>query len=257
MSAISARILYSRTPAVLDSRSANSSSKHHTEVAVAISMEDMIRYSYMLMWGVAFLLLIRRGFVDKISPYPAVALLCAFPWNIYYAIHYESALDRLDWLGWMWFCIGDSFMLYFLLRYSRDEYTSIPRQWFIPGFSVVFLANLGLQHVFLRDLRRFIGASDASYLVPLLFSMLLYYYIYALSFIFMLWRRNSVRGQSLYIALTKMLGTSFGMIYAHIHYLQSTLLLYLGGVFFAVELTYALLVYRQCLRENINPWRRL
>jgi hypothetical protein len=53
-----------------------------------------------------------------------------------------------------------------------------------------------------------------------------------------------------------MLGTGVSVPYVHMHYITSPLVWFLGGVIFLTELTYAVLVYRQCRAEGIDPWRR-
>ena len=90
------------------------------------TLENFTLYTYTVLWTTTFLLLIRRGFVDRASPYPATALLCAFPWNIVYLLNFHPPFALVDWIGVVYFCVGDSFMTYFLFRYSRDEPSSSP-----------------------------------------------------------------------------------------------------------------------------------
>ena len=220
------------------------------------TLENFTLYTYVVLWTITFLLLIRRGFVDRVSPYPATALLCAFPWNIVYFLNFHPPFALVDWIGVVYFCVGDSFMMYFLFRYSRDEYPHVPTGWFGPGFAFVFLANVGMQYLFMRELTALEPEGGRGYISAALFGMYTYYYIYAVSFILMLWRRKSVRGQSLYIAVGKMLGTGVSVPYVHMHYVFSPLVWFLGGMIFVTELTYAVLVYRQCRAEGIDPWWR-
>jgi hypothetical protein len=80
-------------------------------------------------------------------------------------------------------------------------------------------------------------------------------------FNFMLVHRNDVRGQSIYIALLKGLGTgaaSLGItFFPPPGYEHSILLPVLGITTFISDLIYVVLFYRQCRRQGIAPWRRV
>jgi hypothetical protein len=75
-------------------------------------------------------------------------------------------------------------------------------------------------------------------------------------------RRGSLRGQSLYIALFKLLGTAcasltFAFLVRVAPYQQSPLLRFVYAAVLAADAAYVVAVYRQCRREGIDAWRRL
>jgi hypothetical protein len=92
-------------------------------------------------------------------------------------------------------------------------------------------------------------------------------------FVAMLARRDSIQGQSLYIALGKFLGTLFAFVLA-IHWAPAfgsavvdhqlraptpmpALVYWIYPLIFFFDVLYIWLVYQQCRKEGINPWRRL
>jgi hypothetical protein len=72
----------------------------------------------------------------------------------------------------------------------------------------------------------------------------------------MMYRRQSVEGQSLYIAVSKWLGSlaAYGFMLAD--GIQGPVVNILYAVVFVFDLFYIWQVYTQCKREGINPWTR-
>jgi hypothetical protein len=75
-------------------------------------------------------------------------------------------------------------------------------------------------------------------------------------FLRLLLTRNSSRGQSIYIALCKMIGTVFPSVLFYLYFPHSGLLHLLFVSIFIFDLTYFLLLYYKLREENIRPWSR-
>jgi hypothetical protein len=75
-------------------------------------------------------------------------------------------------------------------------------------------------------------------------------------FVTMLIKRNSVAGQSLYIALFKMTGTLFASILFFRLVPSSALMNFLYLAIFIFDLIYVVLLYRMLRRDGANPWSR-
>jgi hypothetical protein len=73
----------------------------------------------------------------------------------------------------------------------------------------------------------------------------------------MLCRRKSIAGQSLYIAVFKMLGTILPSILFHLKYPSSSFLNFLYIAIFLFDGAYLALLYRKCREQGVNPWKRL
>jgi hypothetical protein len=75
-------------------------------------------------------------------------------------------------------------------------------------------------------------------------------------FVTMLLRRNSVDGQSLYIALFKMIGTLLPSILFLRLFPSSILLNYLFIAILIFDLIYTVMLYRKLKSAGLNPWAR-
>ena len=79
----------------------------------------------------------------------------------------------------------------------------------------------------------------------------------SLTFVALLGRRGSVRGQSMYIALSRCLGTLVLIPAQYVLTPNSQFLAYVYVSYLLIDITYMLLLARQCRLEGIHPWKRL
>ncbi len=75
-------------------------------------------------------------------------------------------------------------------------------------------------------------------------------------FIAMLIRRGNVNGQSMYIALLKMVGTLFASTLFFLDNPMSMLMNFLFVAIFTLDLVYAVLLYNKHRELRLNPWSR-
>ena len=81
-------------------------------------------------------------------------------------------------------------------------------------------------------------------------------------YITMLHRRNSPRGQSIYIATFKMIGTLLASLAFYAYppaemFETSPLFPFLYASTLVFDAVYLVMVYRKCREQGINPWKRL
>lgn len=69
-------------------------------------------------------------------------------------------------------------------------------------------------------------------------------------------RRRSVKGQSLYIALSRVIGTLAVIPAQYLLTPKSKFLAFVYVAFLVFDLIYVTLLARQCRQEGINPWKR-
>jgi hypothetical protein len=81
-------------------------------------------------------------------------------------------------------------------------------------------------------------------------------FMMSILFVFMLYRRDNVDGQSVYIAISKWLGTvaAYGFMLAD--GIQTPVVNVLYAVVFIFDVIYIKMVYDKCREEGIDPWRR-
>ena len=151
-------------------------------------------------WTLTYVLMIRRGFLDETYGMPLVALCANVSWEFIFSFVYPHGPVQHP-VDIVWFSL-DLIILFQLLRYGPREFVDLPTGVFYAMFGLAlatsFCAILSVTHEF--------GDWDGAYSAfgqNLLMSVL---------FVAMLHVRGSPRGQSLPIALTKMLGTGLASV---------------------------------------------
>jgi hypothetical protein len=218
-----------------------------------------------LFWTLAYGLIIRRGWKDRTFGMPLVALAANLSWEVTFlveTIRLDGADARLALiLPWT---LLDAAILAQCLRFGADDFADPwVRRWFRPLLLGVIALTALVMRALITEFRDAIGWYTA-FGQNLLMSTL---------FVAMLLRRGDVRGQSVYIALCKLLGTWFAFVLAlfwsppTLHEHWKTLLpsayqpiapllvtLYAGTL--AFDLLYVALLVRVSRARRMNPWQR-
>lgn len=149
-----------------------------------------------LFWSVAYLLIIQRGLRDQTYGMPLAALCANISWEFIFSfIHFPSPIQHG--VNLVWFAL-DAVILGQLLRYGPREFADLSLRAFyamvalalVTAFALVLVVSAGLDHW---------AGAYAAFGQNLMMSIL---------FIVMLYRRRSLRGQSLGIAVCKLIGTA-------------------------------------------------
>ncbi|WP_114779196.1 transmembrane-type terpene cyclase [Botryobacter ruber] len=197
-------------------------------------------------WTITYLLILRRGFVDKTYGMPMVALCANISWEFIFSFVHPHSTPQL-YIDYVWLAFDVGILVQYL-RYGKKEFPELfPSNHFLP----VFLLTLVLAALFIllmsREFNDYNGVY-AAFSQNLLMSVL---------FIHMLLRRKSPLGQSVYIALCKMIGTIFPSLLLYMYFPDAYLLVLLYISIFIFDLSYLLLFYFVTKAEGINPWARL
>lgn len=226
-------------------------------------------------WLLAYILIIYRGFKDESYGMPVVALIGNIAWEFIFGLGIESGCP-VTWSScpatvitirnfiWLLF---DVVILYTILKYGRKYFTGFLQRFFIPivlGSIVVagLLIYSIVQEFYIRNAWGVSVGGQVPEFLPLTLQGGSYYTGFALNvimsilFSFMIMRRQSVEGQSVYIAISKWLGSlaAYGFMLAD--GIQGPVVNLLYGVVFVFDLFYIWQIYAQCKREGINPWTR-
>lgn len=200
-------------------------------------------------WIVLYILVIRRGFIDKSFGIPFVALALNMSWDIVGATvalgpPQQSVAD-------MFYYALQLVILYQVVAYGwKDFQEQMGKNEFVfwVGFTQVIAVPLMI--ISMIELRDPVGV-EMGFVDT---------FINAALFIAMFYRRADLAGQSIYIGLLKLIGTGTMSaaltIYPWAGYEDSVILvpLYLG--IFVLDLIYVVLVYRKAKRLGIDVWRR-
>ncbi len=171
-----------------------------------------------VLWTLAYLLMIRRGFLDRTYGMPLVALCANLSWELIFAFVYPHDLPQRA-VNVVWFSF-DLVILLQLLVYGPREFADLSRRAFYAVFALALATSFGAVLAVTLELDDFDGAYSA-FGQNLMMSVL---------FLAMLYARRSLRGQSVSIALLKMGGTalaSFAFYFYNPEYDGSILLPFL------------------------------
>ena len=179
---------------------------------------DAILVGSGVLWTLAYLLIIRQGFVDRTYGMPLAALCANISWEFIFAFVYPHDLPQRA-VNVVWFSF-DLVILAQLLVYGPREFAALPRRLFYAAFGLALATAFGAVLTVTLQFDDFDGAYSA-FGQNLMMSIL---------FVAMLYSRGSLRGQSVPIAALKMGGTalaSFAFYSFNPDYYGSVLLLFL------------------------------
>lgn len=194
-----------------------------------------------LFWTITYILMIRQGMRDHTYGMPLVALCANLSWEFIFSfVHPHGPIQRSVNIVWLSF---DAIILLQLLRYGPREFADLPRAMFYLGFGLTLVTSFCLVLLLSYEFNDWTGAY-AAFGQNLLMSAL---------FIVMLYRRRSLRGQSLSIGLCKLIGTALASLAFYLYvtsFQQSVLLPFLYGAILVYDLLYVGMVYAQRRVEN-------
>jgi hypothetical protein len=195
-------------------------------------------------WVLTYILIIKRGFQDSALGMPLFALCANISWEFVYAFVLPKPPPD-QYINIAWFLL-DLVILVQAIRFgAQDLPPSVPRR----RFPFVLLLGLLMGGCLVTSIIYEFNW-DRHYLAFGLNFMM------SALFISMLLRRNSVRGQSIYIALFKMVGTVLPAIMSALLFPGSLLLGFLYVFTFMLDLIYTVALYAKLREAGISPWRR-
>jgi hypothetical protein len=204
---------------------------------------DAIMVGSGVLWTLAYLLMIRRGFLDRTYGMPLVALCANLSWEFIFTFVYPHDLPQRA-VNVVWFSF-DLVILLQLFLYGPREFADLPRRAFYAVLALALATSFGAVLTVTLEFDDFDGVYSA-FGQNLMMSIL---------FIAMLRSRGSLRGQSVGIALLKMGGTalaSFAFYFYNPDYDGSVLLpfLYVAILIFDGIYAGAVIVLRRRKAHN-------
>ena len=150
-------------------------------------------------WTVVYLEGIRVGFKDKSYAIPFYALALNIAWELLHTIFgLEAGVSIQTIINAVWFTF-DVGILYTYFRFGQKYFPDhLPASGFVVWSTLGLVTALGVEYAFIREFGAAVGAGYSAFLQNLLMSVL---------FIDMFVKRKGDEGQSLYIAVSKWLGT--------------------------------------------------
>jgi hypothetical protein len=204
---------------------------------------DAIMVGSGVLWTLAYLLIIRRGFLEGTYGMPLVALCANLSWEFIFSFVYPHDLPQRA-VNVVWFSF-DLVILLQLLLYGPREFADLPRRAFYAVLALALATSFGVVLAVTYEFDDFDGVYSA-FGQNLMMSVL---------FIAMLRSRGSLRGQSVGIALSKLGGTALAAFAFYFHnpdYAGSVLLplLYVTTLVFDGIYAGAVIVLRRRKKDN-------
>ncbi|BAO56144.1 transmembrane-type terpene cyclase [Nonlabens marinus] len=192
-----------------------------------------------LFWTATYIECVRVGFKQKTYAVPFVALCLNFGWEFYYTIqgYLSEGLDVTTSINLLWLSF-DTLILVTYFKYGNE--LKLPKIQFY-GYSIAFLTLCVVGYAVIGmhfDLA--VSAVYAGFAINILMSLL---------FIRMLIRRPGTKGQNMFIAVCKCLGTVFITIAIGVVGINriggvKPLILYTGILILILDLAYIFLLKR-------------
>lgn len=165
-----------------------------------------------LFWTVTYILIIKIGFRDKTYGMPMVAICANISWEFIFSFIYSSSHPQ-NIINIVWFVLDVIIMLQYLI-YGRRELKKYTQ---VKGFYSYFFITLAISFFIIIAITLEFNDFEGKYAA---FSQNL---MMSGLFIALLSRRGNLRGQSIYIAIFKMIGSLFAAI-AFFMYFRSYLI---------------------------------
>jgi len=195
-------------------------------------------------WTLAYVLIIRRSYLDKCYGMPAVACAANLAWESYYTF-------VVPFQGIMLY-VSACWLVLDLIIFSQVVYY-IGREY--PNRSSTLLRAFALFSLLVAGF--IIHYSHESLLYPVMSAYAQSLLMSGL-FIAMLLNRDSSRGQSIYIGLCRLFGTLAVSIYLYLagSFAGLALMTLLYVVVTLLDMVYVMMLYVQISREGEKPWER-
>ncbi|WZL73283.1 hypothetical protein QBE52_00665 [Clostridiaceae bacterium 35-E11] len=196
-----------------------------------------------LCWIVTYILIIKRGFQDKTYGMPMVAICANISWEFIFSFIYpHNGLQNV--IDIIWFILDIVIMLQYLSYGGKEFKKYIPVKFFYPSFFI----TLGVSFLTIMAITLEFNDFEGKYAAFLQNLMM-----YGL-FIALLIKRGNLNGQSIYIAVFKMVGSLLAAI-AFIVYFRSYLITIISVAMLIYDWIYIFLVcksYSKRTRNQIN-----
>ena len=188
-------------------------------------------------WTLTYILIIRRGLIDKRYGMPVIALCANISWEFIFSFIFPHKPPQL-YVDYVWFFFDLGILIQYLYWGKKDFPLNLNRNLFYPAFVIslvlCYLMIIMISHEF-DEYEGIYAAFGQNIMMSVLF-------------IYLLLKRNDPAGQSLYIALFKMIGTIIPSVLFYLYYPNSCLLTFMYFAILLFDLVYFVLLYSKIKR---------
>lgn len=200
----------------------------------------------LVFWTISYALIIRRSHLDRTwgMPFPALCLNLAYEF-VFGFVHPLPSPANL--VNVVWFAVDLVIAAQFLRRGRTAFPAALPKALFIPAVAVCVAIAIGVSLAVTADLGLARGNSYLGWSAE---------FLLCACFVGLIQRRDGVGGQSLWIVLTRMLGSwaiipaqemEVSLAFVRVIYVSATIL----------NVTYLYLYVKKCRSLGIDALRRI
>lgn len=185
-----------------------------------------------LLWSITYILIIRQGFKDKTYGMPMAAICANISWEFIFSFLYpHGGLQNIIIIVWF---VLDVFIAYQYLKFGPKKFL----------YSIFFLTIALCSWIIIASVYEFsdFEGKYAAFSQNLMMSIL---------FISLLFKRGNAKGQSIYIAVFKMIGSLIPAIVFYF-YFKSELIAVLSLGTFVFDLIYVVFLHEKNRRNCIG-----
>lgn len=192
-----------------------------------------------------YIMMLRRQIIEKVPAIPVLALCANISWEVTYAFIYPI-YPQMRVTLYFWIPLN-LVILFFAVRYGRRDFPSLSRTvygWLIAGWTLFALTFMALAT---REFDDRLGVYTTVFVVVFMDA----------AFVVMLWNRRSTIGQTMYIAILKMVVDVSGAVGLIIWFPDRWLLHQMIAAEVVLDALYIVLLYRRFRAEGTSPWRKI
>ena len=206
-------------------------------------IELLLKLTLWACWTTAYVLIIRRARLDRVPAMPFPATCMNTSWEA--MMLFEHEFGGLGWITvFVWFALDLVILAQYLVYARPRQITGLADEVFWPATVAMFVVCSALPwaiHSAFDDKAGLVAAYLQNALMSILFCE-------------MLLRRNGLRGQSVYIALARLVGTGVAIFYGEP---SGPFLLPCYLTIVAFDTAYVMLLIRVARRDGIRLLGRL
>jgi hypothetical protein len=206
-------------------------------------MQTIILLAGGICWILTYIFIISKGFKDKTYGMPLIALCANISWEFIFSFIFPHTPPQL-FINYLWFGLDIIIVIQFL-KYGKNEFSDLSSSKLYTLFTFLIVSEFGIILVSSITMGEFKGVYSA-FGQNLLMSIL---------FIMMLFKRNSLRGQSIYIAIFKMFGTGLTSLHYYLYEPISQSSFILPTLFvsiFVFDIVYIYLIIKKHNSNNVS-----
>jgi hypothetical protein len=158
-----------------------------------------------IFWILTYVFIISKGFKDKTYGMPLIALCANISWEFIYSFILPPSASQL-FINYLWFGL-DCVIVFQFFRYHRNEFPNLSSSKIYTVFGLMIFSAFSIilaGAILLDDHRGVYAAFGQNLLMSILFVVMFFK------------RGDGLRGQSIFIAVFKMIGTGLTSLHFYL-----------------------------------------